>query len=197
MTITGDRPPDRRDTSATDVDGRPDCRSGWRARLPGCADQLHWPGRAGARGGWPAGGAPAGDGDRAGRAGQDRLAAEVAGRVAGWFADGVWLAELAPVADPALVPSVVAVALGMREQAGLSWRQEPSLRRSSRSRLRLRQPSTRPAVRPTTREALICKHVTGSRTCSLEAAGAAVAAAPCTPCKGVSGWHASVTMETC
>jgi predicted ATPase len=43
----------------------------------------------------------------------------VAGRVAGRFADGVWLAELAPVRDPALVPAVVAAALGVREQPGV------------------------------------------------------------------------------
>ena len=50
-----------------------------------------------------------------GGAGKTRLAAEVAGRVAAWFADGVWLAELAPVLDPALVPGVVAAALGVPE----------------------------------------------------------------------------------
>jgi predicted ATPase/class 3 adenylate cyclase/DNA-binding CsgD family transcriptional regulator len=53
-----------------------------------------------------------------GGSGKTRLAAEVARRVVGAFADGVWLAELAPVADPALVASVVAVALGVREQPG-------------------------------------------------------------------------------
>ena len=55
-----------------------------------------------------------------GGAGKTRLAGEVAGRVAGRFADGVWLAELAPVRDPALVPAVVAAALGVREQPGVS-----------------------------------------------------------------------------
>ena len=35
------------------------------------------------------------------------------------FADGAWLAELAPVRDPAWVPAVVAVALGVREQPGM------------------------------------------------------------------------------
>jgi len=40
--------------------------------------------------------------------------------VAGWFADGVWLVELAPVRDPALVPAVVAVALGVQDLPGLS-----------------------------------------------------------------------------
>ena len=54
-----------------------------------------------------------------GGSGKTRLAAEAAGRVADRFADGVWLAELAPVTDPALVPSVVAAALGVREQAGV------------------------------------------------------------------------------
>jgi predicted ATPase/class 3 adenylate cyclase/DNA-binding CsgD family transcriptional regulator len=55
-----------------------------------------------------------------GGSGKTRLACEVARRVAGEFADGAWLAELAPVADPALVASVVAVALGIREQPGES-----------------------------------------------------------------------------
>ena len=39
--------------------------------------------------------------------------------MAGRFADGAWLAELAPVRDPALVPAVVAAALGVREQPGV------------------------------------------------------------------------------
>src|SRR5262249_21264885 len=34
------------------------------------------------------------------------------------FPDGVWLVELAPLADPALVPQTVASALGVREQPG-------------------------------------------------------------------------------
>jgi predicted ATPase/DNA-binding CsgD family transcriptional regulator len=50
-----------------------------------------------------------------GGAGKTRLAAEVAGRVAGRFADGVWLAELAAVRDPAQVALAVAAALGIRE----------------------------------------------------------------------------------
>ena len=54
-----------------------------------------------------------------GGAGKTRLAGQVAGQVAGRFADGAWLAELAPVRDPALVPAVVAAALGVREQPGL------------------------------------------------------------------------------
>jgi predicted ATPase len=55
-----------------------------------------------------------------GGAGKTRLAGQVAGRVAGRFADGVWLAELAPVRDPALVPAVVAAALGIPERPGMS-----------------------------------------------------------------------------
>ena len=54
-----------------------------------------------------------------GGVGKTRLAGEVARRVAGRFADGAWLAELAPVQDPAQVPAVVAAALGVREQPGV------------------------------------------------------------------------------
>ncbi len=50
-----------------------------------------------------------------GGAGKTRLAGEVAKRVAGRFADGVWLAELAAVRDPAKVAAAVAAALGIRE----------------------------------------------------------------------------------
>ena len=50
-----------------------------------------------------------------GGAGKTRVAAEVARRVAGRFADGVWLAELAAVRDPAQVAAAVAAALGIRE----------------------------------------------------------------------------------
>ena len=48
-----------------------------------------------------------------GGAGKTRLAGEVAGRVAARFADGVWLAELAAVSDPAQVAAVVGTALGI------------------------------------------------------------------------------------
>jgi predicted ATPase len=47
-----------------------------------------------------------------------RLAVEVARHVAGRFADGVWLVELAQVRDPEQVAAVVAAALGVREQPG-------------------------------------------------------------------------------
>jgi predicted ATPase len=55
-----------------------------------------------------------------GGSGKTRLAGEVARRVAGRFADGVWLVELAAVADPALVASVAAAALGVQERSGVS-----------------------------------------------------------------------------
>jgi len=50
-----------------------------------------------------------------GGAGKTRLAGEVARQVADRFADGVWLAELAAVRDPAQVAAAVAAALGLRE----------------------------------------------------------------------------------
>jgi len=49
--------------------------------------------------------------------GKTRLALQVAAEVLETFPDGVWLIELAPLADPALVPQVVASALGLREDA--------------------------------------------------------------------------------
>ena len=53
-----------------------------------------------------------------GGAGKTRLVGEVARRVAGRFADGVWLAELAAVRDPAQVPAAVSAALGVRDLPG-------------------------------------------------------------------------------
>jgi predicted ATPase/DNA-binding CsgD family transcriptional regulator len=50
-----------------------------------------------------------------GGAGKTRLASEVARQVAGRFADGVWLAELGAVRDPAQVGAAVAAALGIRD----------------------------------------------------------------------------------
>ena len=55
-----------------------------------------------------------------GGVGKTRLAGEVARRVAGRFADGVWLVELAAVQEPALVPAAVAVALGVPQPPGMS-----------------------------------------------------------------------------
>src|SRR5438874_6099414 len=47
----------------------------------------------------------------AGGAGKTRLAIEVASRLVDAFADGVWLAELAVLSDPRLVPQALAQAL--------------------------------------------------------------------------------------
>ena len=60
-----------------------------------------------------------------GGSGKTRLAGEVAEQVAGRFADGVWLAELAHEEDPAGVAAVVAAALGIREQPGVPGRRSP------------------------------------------------------------------------
>ena len=48
-----------------------------------------------------------------GGVGKTRLAGQVARAVTGRFADGAWLAELAPVNDPAQVPGMAAAALGL------------------------------------------------------------------------------------
>jgi predicted ATPase/DNA-binding CsgD family transcriptional regulator len=55
-----------------------------------------------------------------GGVGKTRLAGEVARRVAGRFADGVWLVELAAVQEPTLVPAAVAVALEVHQPPGTS-----------------------------------------------------------------------------
>ncbi len=53
-----------------------------------------------------------------GGTGKTRLMIEVAGRVAQRFEDGVWLAELAPLADPGEVGPEIARALGVSELPG-------------------------------------------------------------------------------
>ena len=53
-----------------------------------------------------------------GGAGKTRLALQVAADVLEGYPDGVWLAELAALSDPALVPQTVAAALGVREVPG-------------------------------------------------------------------------------
>ncbi len=55
-----------------------------------------------------------------GGTGKTRLALEVAAHLLKEFPDGVWLCELATVADPALVPQAIASVLGVREQPGRS-----------------------------------------------------------------------------
>ncbi len=54
-----------------------------------------------------------------GGVGKTRLAGEVARQVAGRFADGAWLVELAAVAGPAGVAPAVAAALGVPDQPGV------------------------------------------------------------------------------
>ncbi|MDQ7857407.1 MAG: tetratricopeptide repeat protein [Armatimonadota bacterium] len=54
----------------------------------------------------------------AGGAGKTRLALQVAAELLEDFGDGVWLVELAPLADPEQVPHAVAATLGVREEAG-------------------------------------------------------------------------------
>lgn len=54
----------------------------------------------------------------AGGAGKSRLAFQVAAEALEEFADGVWVAELASIADPALVPQAVVSILGVSEQPG-------------------------------------------------------------------------------
>jgi predicted ATPase len=55
-----------------------------------------------------------------GGVGKTRLAVQVAAELAGVFADGVWLVELAPVGDPAAVADAVATGLGVTPRAGSS-----------------------------------------------------------------------------
>jgi predicted ATPase len=53
-----------------------------------------------------------------GGTGKTRLSLQTAADLLETFPNGVWLVELAPLADPALVPQAVATALGVREQRG-------------------------------------------------------------------------------
>lgn len=50
--------------------------------------------------------------------GKTRLAQQVAADLREQYPDGVWLVELAPLCDPALVPQAIASALGLREEQG-------------------------------------------------------------------------------
>ena len=53
-----------------------------------------------------------------GGAGKTRLSLQAAAEVLEEFEDGVWLAELAPVTDPDLVPAAIATVLGVRHEKG-------------------------------------------------------------------------------
>ena len=53
-----------------------------------------------------------------GGCGKTRLALEVARDLVGTYQDGVWLVELAPLSEGALVPQVIAGTLGVQEQPG-------------------------------------------------------------------------------
>jgi predicted ATPase/class 3 adenylate cyclase len=53
-----------------------------------------------------------------GGTGKTRLMIEVAGRIAERFTDGAWLAELAPLSDPAQIASEIGRALGVPEEPG-------------------------------------------------------------------------------
>jgi predicted ATPase/class 3 adenylate cyclase len=52
-----------------------------------------------------------------GGTGKTRLSLETAAIMLAQYADGVWLVELAPLSDPALVPAITARTLGLREQS--------------------------------------------------------------------------------
>ena len=54
----------------------------------------------------------------AGGTGKTRLAVQIAAEILDEFRDGVWLTELAPLSDPALVPQAIAKALNVQEQPG-------------------------------------------------------------------------------
>ena len=54
----------------------------------------------------------------AGGAGKTRLALAVARQVAPFYRDGVWLVELAPLADAALLLPTIAAVFGLRQEAG-------------------------------------------------------------------------------
>src|SRR5829696_1005005 len=56
----------------------------------------------------------------AGGCGKTRLALAAADELVEKFDEGVWMVDLAPLADPSLVPQAVASTLGVREQPGRS-----------------------------------------------------------------------------
>ena len=70
-----------------------------------------------------------------GGVGKTRLALEVAASLADEFPDGVWLFELAAVADPTAVPDAVAAVLGITQQPGMSVASSVASALEGRSRL--------------------------------------------------------------
>jgi predicted ATPase len=70
-----------------------------------------------------------------GGVGKTRLALDVAARLADGFIDGVWVFELAAVADPAAVPDAVAAVLGITQQPGKSVSDSVAAALEGRSRL--------------------------------------------------------------
>lgn len=52
--------------------------------------------------------------------GKSRLSVQLGAELLDEYPDGVWLIELAPLADPRLVPQALATVLGVREDAGVS-----------------------------------------------------------------------------
>ena len=70
-----------------------------------------------------------------GGVGKTRLALDVAAQLADEFIDGVWVFELAAVADPAAVPDAVAAVLGITQQPGKSVSDSVASALEGRSRL--------------------------------------------------------------
>jgi predicted ATPase len=70
-----------------------------------------------------------------GGVGKTRLALEVAARLADEFPDGVWLFELAALADPAAVPDAVAAVLGITQQPGKTVSESVATALEGRTRL--------------------------------------------------------------
>lgn len=53
-----------------------------------------------------------------GGTGKTRLSLQVAAELLGQFPQGIWFVELAPLADPELIPQTILSAIGLNEQAG-------------------------------------------------------------------------------
>jgi predicted ATPase/class 3 adenylate cyclase len=70
-----------------------------------------------------------------GGVGKTRLALEVAGVLADKFPDGVWVFELASVADSAAVPDAVAAVLGITQQPGMTMGESVAATLEGRVRL--------------------------------------------------------------